>query len=378
MYRTFVFGEIEWKPELALGYFLRGEADVLLGGVVREDELAVLVADVVDLIEAGRYGGVEHDELGGDLRFGREPAIGGDVEEFAFADGLAAGDIEGLGAEFEAAGEFSGGGIVVPFLQPGVVGAGEVVAEDEALLQVNGGDEAVGAIGVDGAAGVVEGVGTGGDGAEVAGASGVEGDVGISELDAGVEGGLGAAFFIGAGEAAADRGVDDGFAVRQERRADGGVFGPVDGPVEAEFIFEGGFDRDDLFAGEEFDAAGDLLLDDGEAGFEDAGGGFGPGLADSFAVAGESGGLLFIRCGAEAIDAEEVAHVVAAALPHGVRFVFVGEEAELGEGPSWILDGKFELIVLDQGEVGEEEEEREHAEFYVRIESCGEFFFLRR
>jgi hypothetical protein len=357
---------------------LRGEAHGLPGGVVGEDEEAVFVVDVVDLVEARGDGGIEHVKFGGDFGLGGEPAIGGDVEELALADGFAAGDIEGLGAELEPAGEFAGGGIVMPLLEPRVVSAGEVVTEDEAFFEVNGGDEAVRTIGVDGAAGVVERVGAGGDAAEIAGAAVEQGDVGIGELDAGVEGGFGAAFFVGAGEAAADGSVDDGFAVSEEGGADGGVFGPVDGPVEAEFVFEGSFDGDDLFAGEEFDAADDLLLDDGEAGFENAGGGFGPGLADGFAVAGEAGGLLFFRGGAEAIDAEEVAFVVAVALPHWVRFVGIGEEPELSEGSSGILDGEFELVVLDEGEIGEEEEEREHAEFYVRIEACGEFFFSRQ
>lgn len=332
---------------MALRYFLRGEANGLVGGVVRKDEVAVLVAYVVDLIEARRDGGVEHDKFGGDLRFGGEPAIGGDVEQLALADGIAAGDVKGLGAEFEATGEFAGGGIVVPLLEPRVVGTGEEVAEDEALFEVNGGDEAVGAVGVDGAAGVVKGVGAGGDGAEVAGAAGVEGDVGISEFDAGVESGLGAALFVGAGEAPADGGVDDRLAVGEEGRADGGMFGPVDGTVEAEFVLEGGFDGDDLFAGEELDAAGNLLLNDGEARFKDAGRGLGPGLADGFAVAGKAGGLFFLGRGAEAIDAEEVALVIAVAFPHWVRFVTVGEETEFGKGPSRILDGKFELVVLN-------------------------------
>jgi hypothetical protein len=101
-------------------------------------------------------------------------------------------------------------------------------------------------------------------------------------------------------------------------------------------------------------------------------------LADGFAVAGEAGGLFFFGRGAEAIEAEEVAFVVAVAFPHWVRFVGVGEEPELREGSSGILDGEFELVVLDDREIGEQEEEREHAEFYVRIEACGEFFFSRR
>jgi hypothetical protein len=41
------------------------------------------------------------------------------------------------------------------------------------------------------------------------------------------------------------------------------------------------------------------------------------------------------------------------------------------------LDGEFEFVVLDEGEVGEQEQEREHAAFYVRIEACGESCCLR-
>ena len=154
------------------------------------------------------------------------------------------------------------------------------------------------------------------------------------------------------------------------RSADGGMLGPVDRPIEREFAFDGCFDGDHLFPRQQLNAAGHLFMQQRQAGLEGARRSLRPRLAHRLAVARQSRGLLLSRGGAEAIDAQEVTGVVAAALPHRVRLVAIGQQLPFsvahasGSGPCDMYD-KDGQIRPDQVKYLQDVVNHYHAELHT-------------